>query len=222
MVRVDALIFDLDGTLADTLEDIASATNHVLEAMGLPRQPLDRFPGWVGEGARRLVEQALAAAGDPEQRVDDALERFRARYGANLMVKTVLYAGVPEMLDALTLRHVPLGVLSNKPHDMTRRIVDTLCARWHFEAVFGHQPSANRKPDPVTALEIATALGVEPSRCAFVGDTAVDMDTAVAAGMVPLGVGWGFHPVATLTEHGAVTVLHEPSELLAWIDELHG
>lgn len=221
-MRVDALIFDLDGTLADTLEDIASATNHVLAALALPEQPLDRFPAWVGEGARRLIERAVHTAGGSAAQVDDALERFRARYGAHLTDTTRLYAGVPEMLDALTLRHVPIGVLSNKPHDLTVRLVETLCARWQFGAIYGHRQNAGRKPDAATALTIAAALQVAPDRCAFVGDTSVDMDTAAAAGMVPLGAGWGFHSVATLTEHGAVEVLHQPSELLAWLDGVDG
>jgi phosphoglycolate phosphatase len=207
-----AVAFDLDGTLVDSLADIAHACNHAFEVLGLPTHPLDAYRGFVGEGVGRLLEQAL-----PPERMDlrgEAETAFRARYGEHLLDLTQPYPGVVDLLRALTERGVPLGVLSNKPHPMTARVVEALFGDLPWKAVEGVRPERPRKPNPAGAFDVAEALGVDPSQVLFVGDTKVDVGTARAAGMVPVGVLWGFRPRAELEAAGAAHLLDAPADLL--------
>jgi phosphoglycolate phosphatase len=214
-VHLDAILFDLDGTLADTLTDIASSMNHVLAGLGLPAQPVERYRGWVGGGVGNLIEHAV----DEVERRAGALAAFRAHYDRNLVVATAPYPGVAELLDDLSRAAVPMAVVSNKPDALTRRVVDQVLARWRFGAVLGQSDARPAKPDPAMVLEAARQLGVAPERCAMVGDTEVDMQTARAAGMAPVGVAWGFRP-ASLLAHGAIQVAANPLELLAVLASL--
>jgi len=209
-----AVLFDLDGTLLDTLADLGNAMNRVLAAQGLPGHPLDAYRYFVGEGARLLVTRAL-----PENRRDEAtiaacLDAFQADYDQNWRVETKPYPGIPDMLDALTARGLKLAVLSNKPHDFTVRCVHELLPRWTFEPVFGLRETVPRKPDPAGALEIAACLNLPPANFLYLGDTATDMQTARAAGMVPVGALWGFRSAEELAESGAEMLLEEPVGLL--------
>lgn len=211
---MNAIIFDLDGTLADTLDDITDALNAVLIRMDLPPRARTATVEWVGWGVRHLVEHAVPR--EAHDRLDEAVAAFRAEYGANLIRTTAPYPGVQELLDGLTADGVPLAVLSNKPHAMTRRIMAQVFGRWSFTPVFGKRDGVPGKPDPTSAREIAAHLGLEAGDIAFVGDTQVDLQTATAAGMIPIGVGWGFRPAAALAATGAY-VAEAPTELLAWI-----
>lgn len=210
---MQTIIFDLDGTLADSLADITAALGHVLAAAGLPAHPTTRTRAWVGWGVRHLVEHAAPAGAD----VDALVRAFRARYAANLVVDTAPYPGVGALLDTLVAGGATLAVLSNKPHDMTCRIVDQVFARWRFADVRGHRPPTPRKPDPTAALDIAAGLGVAPGDVVFVGDTSVDIDTARAAGMTPVAVSWGFRPARELA--GAAVIVDTPAQLGAWLGE---
>jgi phosphoglycolate phosphatase len=210
---VKGVIFDLDGTLADTLADITSALNHVLGELSLPPHSPDQTVAWVGWGVRHLVDRAVS---DPRL-VDEAVTRFRARYAANLIRDSAPYPGVPDLLDGLTADGVPIAVLSNKPHPMTVRIVREIFGRWQFAAVRGHRPPTPRKPDPTAALEIAAELGLAPAELVFVGDTAVDVDTALAAQMTAVAVSWGFRSADQLRGAGAAEVFARPAELLDWL-----
>jgi len=179
--RTRGVIFDLDGTLADSLGDIAAAMNRTLVAHGFPEHPVAAYRTFVGEGIRGAF---LAA--------------YQADYADHLLDATRLFPGIPEVLDALQSAGMPVGVLSNKPDLPTRQMVDALCSRWAFRAVFGERPGVPRKPDPMSALALADALGAPPESVAFVGDTGVDMLTARAASMRPVGVLWGFRPKEVL------------------------
>jgi phosphoglycolate phosphatase len=191
-----AVIFDLDGTLADSLEDIASAMNRTLEAHGFPVHPVSAYRTFVGEGVRKLVERSLPPG---TQQVREAfIADYQADYAEHLLDATRLFPGIPEVLDGLQRAGVPVGVLSNKPDAPTRRLVEALCNRWQFGAVVGERPGVPRKPDPASALALADALGAPPEAVAFVGDTSVDMLTARAASMRPVGVLWGFRPKEVL------------------------
>jgi phosphoglycolate phosphatase len=194
--RPRGVIFDLDGTLADSLEDIASAMNRTLEAHGFPVHPVSAYRTFVGEGVRKLVERALPPG--TEQVRDAFVAAYQADYAEHLLDATRLFPGIPEVLDGLQRAGVPVGVLSNKPDAPTRRLVDALCGRWQFGAVVGERPGIPRKPDPASALALADALGAPPESVAFVGDTSVDMLTARAASMRPVGVLWGFRPTEVL------------------------
>ncbi|MCA9611092.1 MAG: HAD-IA family hydrolase, partial [Myxococcales bacterium] len=194
--------------LVDSLDDITASLNHVLAARDLPTHSRETVEGFVGEGARILVERALPPGVD----VDAVLAEFRARYAAHLTDHTRAYDGVRELLAELARREVPTAVLSNKPHDMTVGVVAALFEGHAFVRVLGQRDGVPRKPDPASALELGAAL--EPP-VAFVGDTPVDVATARAAGMTAIAVAWGMRDVALLREAGAEVVLERPADLLA-------
>lgn len=207
-----AVIFDLDGTLADSLGDIGGAMNEALVARGLPSHGLEAYRQFVGEGVEVLAHRAapgLGPAGLPL-----LVEEYRARYAARIDAQTRPYEGVPAMLDGLVAAGLPLAVLSNKRDDFTLELVRRLFGRWPFVEVRGERVGVPRKPDPTAALELARALGVPPADCAFVGDTAIDIRTAVAAEMIPIGVLWGFRGADELHQAGARRLLSHPRELL--------
>jgi len=212
-VRARSILFDLDGTLADTLDDIAAALGDALVSLGLPRHASATVRGFIGEGAATLVRRALPP--DRLALAPEVLERFRARYREHLVVATRPYPGVEAALDALSARGVALGVLSNKPHDLTVAIVDRLFPRVPFAHVAGERPGIPRKPDPAPVLAALEALG---GPCALVGDGPTDVAAALAAGLAPIGVAWGFGAPEALTAAGAVRILASPAELLALIE----
>lgn len=214
MTRCKGIIFDLDGTLADTLHDIAAAMNHTLRQHGLPTHRVDAYRRFVGEGVSRLAENALPPS--EQHRHAAVVADFRRYYRAHLIEATRPYPGVPELLEDMRERGLPSAVLSNKPHDATREMVEALFPEHPFSGVVGHRPEAARKPDPDSALQLAADMRLEPADIAFVGDTFIDMQTALAAGMLPLGVLWGFRRAEELTSHGAHALLEHPRELLVW------
>jgi phosphoglycolate phosphatase len=215
-MRFDAIVFDLDGTLADTLDDIAASMNWALERNAMHPHPPDAYRELVGEGVGRLVERAL-----PLERQDlhaAVLEDLRAHYTEHMLDRTVPYPGIPELLDELERRGLPMAVLSNKPELATRWMVDRLFSRWPFAAVAGQRPGVPHKPDPEAALEIAREIDVAPARILYLGDTRTDMETAVAAGMFGVGALWGFRDRAELVAHGAAAVVEHPREVLPLIE----
>lgn len=210
-----AILFDLDGTLLDTLEDLADSMNSVLRRSGFPEHELYAYKYFVGDGMLNLVRRAVPEnARTDESLVAACLASMKEEYGRRWKEKTRPYPGVPEMLDALGQKGVKMVVLSNKPHEFTQLTVTTLLPRWKFDAVFGERPSVPRKPDPAGALEIAAAIDVRPAEFLYLGDTSTDMITANAAGMYPVGALWGFRTAEELTASGAKTLIREPSGLL--------
>ena len=207
-----ALIFDLDGTLADTLRDIMDAMNHALAERGLPVHDADAYRQFVGEGASQLVRNALPPG--HESRVPELLAAYRAFYLEHLIVHTQPYPGIRELLAELQAQRLPLAVLSNKPHELTIRIVAELFPDVPFVGVLGQRKDHPRKPDPSGALELCHALGHPPADVALVGDTRTDMQTARAAGMLAIGVRWGFRDPPELLEHGAHHLIEKPTDLL--------
>jgi len=210
----DAVLFDLDGTLLDTLEDLADAVNQSLGLHDFPPRTLGEYRFFVGNGARNLVQRALPETARDEATVTRCLEAFRRAYAACWDRKTHPYPGVPELLDALALRGLPMAVLSNKPDDFTRLCVAKLLPRNPFALVAGARPDVPQKPDPTAALCIAERLGIAPARFAYVGDSNTDMQTATSAGMFPVGVTWGFRPPEELLAAGARILITEPGLLL--------
>jgi phosphoglycolate phosphatase len=208
-----AALFDLDGTLLDTLEDLADAGNTVLAAMGFPTHPTDAYRYLVGEGVEMLGRRALP----PEQTDGDLLQRFvvemRRVYAERSTAKTRPYEGVPAMLDRLTRQGIPLAILSNKPDDSTQELARALLPSWRFEVVRGARSDVPRKPDPTAALQIACRLGVAPEDFLYLGDSGTDMRTATAAGMFAVGALWGFRDEQELRENGADALARHPSEV---------
>ena len=211
---IRAVIFDLDGTLLDSLADIAQAMNIVLRERGFAEHPLDSYRAFVGDGVTLLVERALPPEGRESAEVAACVDRMREIYGRCCSDLTRPYDGIAELLDALVERGLPLAVLSNKPHDLTVRLVSELLAPWSFACVFGERAGVPRKPDPTSAREVAALLRVAPGECLYVGDTPTDMATANAAGMPSVGACWGFREAEELRNAKAGALASTPAEVL--------
>src|SRR5512137_1346733 len=187
-----ATIFDLDGTLLDTLDDIANAANRVLAARGIPTNPNPNYRTFIGEGVVKLMLRALPETNQDEATVQACVGAYVQEYERNWKARTKPYAGVPEMLDGLVGRGLKLAVLSNKPDHFTQQCVRELLANWAFDVVLGASDRFPRKPNPASAIETARRLGVAPAECLYVGDSGIDMQTARAAQMCAVGALWGF------------------------------
>jgi phosphoglycolate phosphatase len=214
-VEFDAVIFDLDGTLADTLDDIAAAMNAVLAGRGLPGHEPAAYRLMIGLGLRNLVHEALPAALRDDETTAACLDEMVAEYRRHLLDRTRLYDGIAELVARLRDEQLGLAVLSNKADELTQRIVAALFAPGTFDMVLGARPDLPRKPDPTAALQVAARLGVTPARIAYLGDSAVDMRTAVAAGMIPVGATWGLRGRDELEAGGARLLLDHPLDLVA-------
>ncbi len=216
-VRFDLVIFDLDGTLLDTLADIAGAGNHVLRTFGLPPRPVADYRILAGQGARWLVERAL---GDKHTaRVDEGVALLKAWQLEHGLDQTRPYEGIAELLDGLMERGVPMAILSNKPHAATLIAVGERLRRWKFAAVQGAEDGVLLKPDPAGALAITAKIGVEPERVMYIGDTRADMETANRAGMYAVGVLWGFRDENELRDAGAKVIVERPGEVMELVEE---
>jgi phosphoglycolate phosphatase len=205
-------IFDLDGTLIDSLRDIAEAMNAALVAHGMAPCPVDDYKQYVGEGVTKLAEKVVPP--EAQNQIPSILATYRDTYARGLLIHTQLYDGIPALLDGLRDKNISLAILSNKPHAATSTLARHFFGRWPFGAIRGESPEFPRKPDPLSALDIAAKLGALPADTLFIGDSAIDMQTAVRAGMFPVGVLWGFRDEAELREAGARALLRTPGELL--------
>ena len=209
-----AVIFDLDGTLADTLEDIADNMNRVLAGMGFPTHEYDAYRFYVGGGLRNLVIQCLPKNARTEEIIAACHDQMVAEYHIHYINKTRLYDGISELLDVLLLRGIKLAVLSNKADSLTQKICAVLLKNRNFDIILGATERFPRKPNPSPALFISRQMGVNPANIYYLGDSDVDMKTAVAAGFYPVGAGWGFRSKEELFENGAREVIYEPAQLL--------
>jgi phosphoglycolate phosphatase len=216
VMNYKAVIFDLDGTLLNSLEDIADSANSVLSNHDLPTHKPDDYKIFVGSGISELMTRALPEK-DPDT-IDDYVKEFREEYARNWNVKTKPYAGIAAMLDELVSRKIKIAVLSNKLHAFTKQCVDELLPRWKFNIVMGLQNDIPPKPDPTSALQIAKQLNIDPPHILYVGDSDIDMKTALAACMHPVGVLWGFRTKKELQKNGAKTLIKKPQELLDLIE----
>jgi phosphoglycolate phosphatase len=214
MMEYKAVLFDLDGTLIDTVDDIGDAANRVLSNRKFPTHSISTYRLFIGEGVRMLLTYALPEEDRKKELITACLKEFIEDYRYNYNVKTKLYDGIPELLDILTLRGLKLAVLSNKPHPITKDCVEFFLSQWDFDVVLGQIDSIPRKPDPQGALEVAQRLAIPPSNFIYLGDTAIDMKTAVSAGMFPVGVLWGFRSLKELKENGARGLIDAPMQLM--------
>ena len=212
-----AIIWDLDGTLLNTLEDLKNANNYVMRAFGYPERSLDEVRRFVGNGARRLLEQAMPGAAADE--IDRALACFKAYYDAHCRERTAPYPGIPEALQRLHAAGYPMAVVSNKPDSA----VQILCRDYFgdlFPVTHGECPGCPRKPAPDMVLQTAQRLGVGPSHCIYAGDSEVDLLTATNCGMVCLSVLWGFRDRKLLEENGGCHFCDDPGQLPRAVAEL--
>lgn len=216
---IKACIFDLDGTLADTLESMSYVTNIILRKFGLKEMPTENFKYYCGEGARMLMTRALRDAGDPELALLDEGERvYKEMFAADPLYKVVPYEGIPETLREFKARGLKIGVCSNKPNLATLKVIEIMFPGL-FDTVIGQSDQIRRKPAPDGALKIAEEFGVKPEECMYIGDTATDMKTGKAAGMYTVGALWGFRDLQELESNGADIIAQKPVDLIKIFEE---
>ena len=214
-MKYDAVIFDLDGTLLNTLKDIADTVNAVLAAMSLPVHDDESYKGHVGRGIENLIRNVM-----PKDRIDEeTIEAFKTLEGINRsLAHTKPYEGIPELLTTLSERGVKRAVLSNRPDESAKRLIARLLGAWRFDCICGARDGIPLKPDGGGACWIAGQLGIDPARCLFLGDSDVDMMAARDAGMYPVGALWGFRPAEELTASGAAELIKRPQDLLQVVE----
>lgn len=211
-----ACIFDLDGTLTDTLESLTRSVNATLTELGLSGITSEQCKSFVGSGAKYLIERSLQAAGDEELvHIEEAMEIYKRIFRVNCTYHVRPYDGIVELLQLLKAKGIQLAVLSNKPHEQTKDVIATFFGTETFDCVQGQQEGIPRKPDPTAALLIAKQFKVGSKDCVYIGDSDVDMQTANAAGMESVGVTWGFRSKEILLGHGAKHTIDHPEELLS-------
>ena len=213
-MRFKAVCFDLDGTLLDTLDDLAYCTNKILSERGYPIHHVDEFRYFVGDGAKMLMARALPEEARNETLIEECREDFETIYRECWNRQTVPYQGIPELLNVLTKRKLKLAVLSNKPQEFTVLTVDHLLRNSNFDVILGQRENVPKKPDPTGMLEICKQLRVLSEDFLYLGDTATDMKTAVAAGCYPVGVLWGFRSEKELRGNGAKAIIKKPLDAL--------
>ena len=206
------VIFDLDGTLLDSIEDIASSMNKVLESLQLPTHKIEDYKHFVGGGVDILVENALN--NQSKEIKDEVIKRFKIEYDGKLHSKTLPYDGIYELLDELKKLDINLAVLSNKPHEFTVSYVNHFFKNYNFKEIHGQKKDVPKKPDPKAALDIVKCLDSSCENTYFIGDTKIDMQTAKSANMTAIGVLWGFRDEDELLEHGATFVVKHPLDIL--------
>jgi len=216
-MKFKAVLFDLDGTLLDTIDDLADSMNTVLKKFGFPRHEVEKYKYFVGDGMDVLVKRALPESCRDEELVFRCIDAMKEEYSLHWADKSRPYAGIPELLDALANDGITLSILSNKPHGPTKAVVSIMLAKWKFKIVAGVKEGVPKKPDPAAAIGIAKNLEIMPQDFLYIGDTDTDMKTAAAAGMFPVGALWGFRTGEELIKAGAHVLVRNPADLLRFI-----
>ena len=211
-MKYKAVLFDMDGTVLDTLEDLKDAVNATLRAFDMPQRSLEEVRCFVGNGALRLFEQAVAP-GSSQETVLEALAWFKAYYDKHCLIKTAPYDGIMALLAELKEQGVKLAVVSNKPHSAVQELSNLFFADY-MEYSIGQQDAIARKPAPDMLWHTVERMGLELSDCVYIGDSEVDVATARNAGMDCIAVSWGFRTVAELEAAGAACIVHNTKALL--------
>lgn len=209
-----AVVFDLDGTLLDSLADVGESMNKVLQQLGFPEHEVEKYKYFIGDGIHKLACRVLPADKLDEDIVKKCVAMVREEYGKRWYLKTRPYEGIPELLQELSSKNIPLVILSNKPDDFTKKNIERFFPDIKFSFVVGERPGIPRKPDPTSALEIAALHNLSPREFLYLGDTDTDMQTARSAGMIAVGVLWGFRQADELLENGAEHLIKKPVELM--------
>lgn len=212
-MKYKAVLFDLDGTLVDSVADIADSMNKVLENRNLPTHSYEVINDFIGSGLKNLVGKALPETHKNEGTIQSFFEEMVSEYRENCTNKTSPYNGIVDLLDELRSRNIKLAVLSNKADELTKKIGLSLFPDY-FDIVMGLKSEATKKPNPVAAIEISKDLGVAPEEILYVGDSGIDMQTAKNANMYAVGVLWGYRPKEELLAEGAQSIINHPLELL--------
>ena len=212
-----AIIFDLDGTLLNTIDDLANSMNVVLEQHGFPVHPVEQYKLFIGNGMDNLTRRVLPPACTDENFIKTFLDEFQNQYSKTWHNLTKPYPGIEKLLENLEARGIRMSVLSNKTDEFTQIIIDYYFGLNHFDFVYGARTGVPKKPDPTGALEIAKRSDIPVVKFLYLGDSGVDMQTANAAGMFAMGATWGFRKTDELLEHGAKKLIYNPSEIIDMI-----
>ena len=215
---IKACIFDLDGTLTNTLHTLAYFVNAETAKYGLPPAPAEAFKYFAGNGARTLIQRVLAYHHIDDTKLEDRiLKDYNTAYDANFLHLCTVYPGIKELITQLHTKEIKLAVLSNKPQPTTEKVVEAFFGKTVFNVVFGQREGVPIKPNPAGVFEILQQFHCEKSECLYIGDTAVDMETGNAAGLVTVGVLWGFRERKELEESHAAYIIESPKGLLSLV-----
>lgn len=213
-----AFVFDLDGTLLNSLDDIADSANQVLINNLYPHHKTSLYKTFVGDGLVTLF-QRICPQGADDATIHQLCDQFKDVYEQCWHKKSHLYPGIEEMLESLQEAGAILGVLSNKPHQFTVQCVEHFFPAGLFQIYYGQRENIQKKPDPAGLKEIARELSLPLSKLVYIGDSSVDMQTGRNAGVLTVGVDWGFRSVDELKRHGAHNIINQPHELLSFVDD---
>ena len=216
-MNFEALIFDLDGTLLDTIADLTDSMNIALNHLGFPGHDVNACKMFVGDGVEMFAFRALPERSRNQETVEKCVSLMRQEYKKRWAKKTRPYQGIPQLLDELTRRSLKMAILSNKPDDAAKEMVAELLSKWPFHPVVGAQSSMPKKPDPTLAIQISQQLRVPPEKFLYLGDTSTDMLTAQAAKMFAVGALWGFRSAEELLDSGAQVLVEHPREVLRFL-----
>lgn len=212
-MKYKGIIFDLDGTLVNSLEDISDAMNIVLKGLNYPTHTYDTYQYFIGSGLRNLVSKALPSSNNKEEQIEICFEMMIQEYRKICTLKTKPYEGILELLDNLTSQNIKLAVFSNKADELTKKIASEIFPN-HFDTAVGLSTEELKKPNPFEAIEICKKWNLKPEEILFVGDSDIDMQTAIKANMFPVGVSWGYRTKDELLASGAKLVINSASELI--------
>lgn len=210
---INSIIFDLDGTLLNTIEDLANACNYALTTLGYKTHEVEKYKKFVGNGRYKLVERMLPEDNRSVENIEKALELFDSYYEKHMIDMTKPYDGIMEMLDCLINKSINIAVVSNKPHEFTTEVVKNYFGD-RFEVVYGHKKNTKEKPDPWAVLEVIDEFKVNKDECLYVGDSEIDINTAKNAGVKSVGVEWGFRGKGELESAGANYIVNKPEQIL--------
>ena len=219
-MKFKAIIFDLDGTLINTIDDIGDSMNRILKMNNIPPHSIDVYKTIVGRGLKKMVEQALPIEKRGKENINIYLNKMLIEYSEKSVVKTKTYPGIPDLLDKLQEIKIKKSILSNKDDFIVQEIVERILKNWNFSTVCGAFASVPLKPDPSSALKTAKIMKTIPEEILFIGDSEVDIQTACNAGMFPAGVLWGYSCAAVMKENGARILFSEPSEILDFLKKV--
>lgn len=216
---IKAVLFDLDGTLVDSLQDLADSTNFALEGLRFPTHETEKYKHFVGDGIPKLIERALPKDAKTEENKRACLELFMARYREHYFDKTDAYDGIKNLLSALRSKGFKIAVISNKAQEMAEKVADKVFGDI-FDVVAGKREGYKTKPDPALTLEVVKELGVSPENCVLIGDSGMDMAAAAGAKIIGIGVTWGFREKLELLQNGAKYIAETPAQILDIIKEI--
>jgi len=215
---IKLVIFDLDGTLLNTLQDLADCNNYILRKNNYPEHPMDSFRYFVGDGIRKLIERTIPESERTPEKIDKIMADFISYYHIHNADKTAPYKGIVPLLTELNRKNILIAVASNKAHEIMSPLMEHYFPGIHFAAALGNRKGVPTKPDPAIVKEILQFTGISETQTLYVGDTSVDMKTATAAGIRKIGVLWGFRTKEELVSAGADHLIEKPEEILKIID----